>query len=99
MDALFFVVQGANPLRPFEQHHVFQIVCNAGCFGRIVLAAGPHGYLSIEPGFLMVLRQRNGQAVVESVDVDLHRIVRFRFVNQLETGANGQRTREDDPTR
>jgi len=58
-------------------------MCQAGGFRRIVLAAGAHGDLRLEPGRLVVLRQVNLQAVVQIVNLDGHRVFRTWLVDSF----------------
>ena len=62
-----------------------------------MLAAGPDDDLRVIPRFLIVLRQVDGKAVVEAVDVDPHRILRFRLVDQLIAGMSRMGSCQQDP--
>ena len=88
MRFFLFVIERADPGGAFEQH-VFEVVRQAGGFGRVVLAAGAHGDLRLEPRRLVVLRQVNPQAVVHLVNLDGHRVLRIRWVDSFEAGPCG----------
>ena len=69
VDGLLDEVNGPEAARPLEQH-VLEVVSNPSRFSRVVFAPSAHGNLRIEPGLFVVLRQINGKAIVENVDVD-----------------------------
>ena len=74
------IVLCAQDFRPLE-HHVFQVVGQAGVVGRVVLSSHAHGHVGLDAGFVLVHGHVNFETVFKGVDfyahgVSLHRLVR-----------------------
>ena len=70
---LRLIVRGSETLRTLE-HQVLQIVGQARCLVRIILAADPHGYVSLQPGGLLIDSHIHLQTIVQGVDLRVHGI-------------------------
>jgi len=57
------------------EKQVLKVVGQAGVVGGVVLVAGADDDLRIEPWRFVVLREINGQAVVQLVDTDARGVV------------------------
>ena len=70
---LGLVILRAEDFRTLE-HHVFQVVGQAGVVGRVVLAARTHRDVGLDAGFVLVYGHVNFEAVVQGVDFSLEGI-------------------------
>ena len=70
---LGLVVLGAELLGTLE-HHVLEVVGEAGVVGGVVLAARPDGDIGLDAGFVLVDAHIHFQAVGKGVDLRLERI-------------------------
>ena len=94
MNPLGLVVESAEPGGPLEQH-VFEVVGDPRRYRRVVLAARPDDDLGVEPRFLIVLAEIDGEAVLQPVHLNGHGIGRVRCMNQRGLGPGGGGDGED----
>ena len=69
-----------SQLRGALEHHVLQVVRQAGGGRRVVLRAGAHGQIGLDARGILVVRQVNRQAVIELIDADAQRVAGHRLV-------------------
>ena len=87
-------VVGRSELFGSLEHQVFEVVCQTGRLGGVVLAADPHGDGRLDAGLLLHDAHVDLQAVWKRVNPGCQRIARHRFV--LVFAARRSEHREDD---
>ena len=74
-----FVVLCAELLGTLE-HEVFKVVCQTGCFGRVVLTSHANGNVCLDAWCFLVHGHIDLQPIFKGIDACLERIVRHRLV-------------------
>ena len=87
-------VVGRSELFGSLEHQVFEVVCQTGRLGGVVLAADPHGDGRLDAGLLLHDAHIDLQSVGKRVNPGFQRIARHRFV--LVFAASRSEHREDD---
>ena len=58
------------------EHQMFQIMCQAGSLGGIVLRTSAHGDVGLDAWLFLVDSHRHSQSVLQLVGLDVHRVAR-----------------------
>ena len=77
------------------EHHVLQVVGEAGVVGRIVFAASPDGDIRLDAGFVLIDGHVHFQAVLQGVDFRVERIAGDGFILGTAGGGHGGQSRQE----
>ncbi len=77
---LFSSIVGGSELLASLKHKVFEIVCQAGSFSRVVLTAHLHGNVGLNTRFFLINRHIDLQPVAKGVNLRVKRVTLDGFV-------------------
>ena len=77
-----FIIGGTVSIGTLE-HQMLLIMSEPGRFERIILRTRPYNHVGKDLRLGFVLRQIDGETVIESVDTRLHRVTRYRLIGVL----------------